>query len=190
MGGLEMKRLSLPDGILGIVAIITLINVWHALTSGAGADPIAIAPGIVEFRVGSELSKLRDFRSGSCRYVIVADPDCPACRTHAKIWGADLRARRAHLPRRDWAVLWLVTDGRDAIERLELEDAPYPVFPLADDELALQQAGVRAFPWSIVLDRSGRVLDSGPGARLPTADSFRPDCTLAPPAGLALEAMQ
>lgn len=185
-----MKSSALADGLLGAIALITLANVWHALAAESSTEAVAAAPGLVEFRVGSDVRKLDDFRSGSCRYVIVADPDCPACQTHARAWLADLQTGRTQLPQGDWVVLWLVTDGREAIARLKLAGAPYPVFPMKDDELAIQQAGVLAVPWSIVLDRSGRVLESGPGARLPTADAFRPDCSLAPPAGLALEAMR
>ncbi|MDE2653699.1 MAG: hypothetical protein OXI71_07765 [Gemmatimonadota bacterium] len=176
-----------------MLAAATLVHgafrLWH-YDRGFDWGPEATAIGapinehIVALETGESLGSLSQFSRGQCVYVVVASSSCPFSRRAAEVWTAAAMATPEHeLVPKTWAVLWvLVESGELAPEFLDSR-FPVPRFLPEDNQSSMNGAGIRAFPYHIVLDTAGLVVQAGSGARLHDHSAFGLECRISSATG-------
>lgn len=181
-----MRKQRLFDMALAAVVVLTIANT--ARVFGLGESGTDRDMRDVEVVTDEGRARLGSVGPGSCRYVIIADPDCAACQSASEQWRSELARGLVVLPdSQGWTVMWLATDGMDGLRRLGLVGSQFFAYPLANPSQAINQIGVEAFPWHIVLDQDGDLVESGVGARLPAAEDFTADCSIRASASATLE---
>lgn len=184
----RLGSLTVGDWLLIVVLSVTLLNASRLIMgTDAAINRSGYAPEQVQFVSESGEEVVATYRPGTCRYIIIANPDCPACQEVARIWTAELREGRVSLPDKQWSVFWLVTQGSGSVARLGIDRRLFEAFPLKNDTRAMRQLRLEVFPWHVVLDHHGNVVSSGPGSRLPAAEDFLGDCDIRAPRGAELE---
>jgi hypothetical protein len=138
----------------------------------------AIAAEVADWGGGAPLA-LSDVDDGYCRYVVVASGTCPFSKQAAVRWTvSSLQEGAQPLVPSGWRTHWVLFDA-DAVAA-EFRDPwfPAPMKRPVDARLFVNQAGITGSPYYLLLDRTGRIIERGPGAVLPELDAFRSDCRI------------
>lgn len=124
--------------------------------------------------------ELSDLRPGQCRLVVIASSICPFCKEAAVRWTVTglQRPEDLELPN-GWQAFWVFIEPGEPVP--EFTDPSFPVqrYFASDNASFMVEAGVVAFPYHVVLNRDGTVIQAARGAPLPGDRTPRSDCTLA-----------
>lgn len=165
------------------VLIVSLSALAMAQTYAAVGPDRALEVGdaveVTGRPLGGEAEDLVQESDGDCRYFVVVDPTCSSCRVALRRWARDA-ARDSTAGRfPGWHVSWLVMASPESARTFVGSQERLPVaWASLDDAVLMRQLGADAFPWWFTLDREGRLMDSGVGARLPIGDALTPQCQI------------
>lgn len=177
------------NSVLYLVALLTLGHLAYRTTDVSGdydycadgeLDPPDVGQSLpvpITNLNGTPLSDLSEVGGGSCRYIIVASGTCPFSKRAAQSW-TSRAATDPHLLPDGWVSFWVLVEPATVAEEFLAPGFPVERYRPSDNNSFMKDVGVTAFPFHIVLDRSGRVTASGPRAPLPDPSAFSPDCTL------------
>ena len=183
-GRSDRTRSVTLDSWLSVAVLVGVVaTAAHLVIPGRSADA-SLQPGDpvdIGFEGAGGVERLSNAWPGHCKYVIVADGNCGACRAAAIEWTRDLAEHRVSLPSGEWSVAWLVIGGGSAVRSLFPSSPPFPVFPFADDREAVTKLGLSAVPHFLLISKDGALLRGGGGARLPLADEFGTECDISDP---------
>jgi len=170
------------------LALLLALQVTSAFFAKRTIRPSA---GPTKVAVGSEISvpviadsggpprALSDQSPNSCRYFVIASLTCPYSAGAARRWTALARHSPGGLQvPAGWSIGWVVGEGASGRGVLFAEDFPVSTFHGLGEFADFTSVGVVGVPYFIVLDRSGRVVESGLSGELPPYLAFQTDCSL------------
>lgn len=128
---------------------------------------------------GGEVRALSNVSQNTCRYFVIASLTCPYCAGAARRWTALSRHSSDGLSMpTGWHLGWVVGEGTSGRGSLFAEDFPVSTYYGLGEFADFSAVGVVGVPYYIVLDRSGRVVESGLGGEVPPYAAFGADCKL------------
>jgi hypothetical protein len=184
-----MSRLLNRSGRLSqfqlVVACLILLAGWQTYTIARpivhrtnGSNYINIAAGrLLDDTLTSEgmQTTLAQVAAGSCRYVVVYSNTCGASLAAARQWARAFENGDTLFPG-GWVPVWVDVDLDEATPTTLPPNLPVlRAHALRSGQLESSYS-ITAFPVHIILDRSGRVVESSVGAALPTFDHLTQDC--------------
>jgi hypothetical protein len=184
-------KLSVSGLVLLVLTLITIVHGTYrmflaqpaaAFDYAKQSTPLGVAVDeLVENSTGDTKQKLSEVEDGYCRYVIVASSVCPFSKQLAVRWTvAALRESRSALLPEEWRTFWVFVDPGPSASEFTDPQFPAPRFRASHNRVFMTQVGITGFPYHLVLDRHGRVVDAGTGGQLYEREAFRSNCTLRP----------
>lgn len=117
---------------------------------------------------------------GECAYLVIADPLCSACASARDRWARDVSLAPDVIKPVGWRIHWvIVADGANADGFASGGRRAIPVeWSFSADRSIITSLGITGFPSYLILDRGGRLVEKGVGARLPPREAFQPGCMI------------
>lgn len=179
--------------IAGLSVLLLVQLAAQARMSGDGQEPLPAVGPYVDAQVGASVdvpvarpnggtsTPLSEVALGTCSYVVIYSPTCPASvnaakrlRRRALDWGLD------SLVPNDWVVVWVSVEDGSASKGILPDDFPFQRYHRSGTARLEPAIHLRAYPAHLVLDRDGRVVTSGVGVSLPEKKRLSSSCRILP----------
>lgn len=173
--------------VLSITALLQATGVL--LLDGVSPEPqlgnyIDVAPGreigtLVRVENAREPTTVTQLAAGQCTYAIIYSPTCGASVAAAQSWkqtAAAEQGTRVFPP--GWKTVWISVEDSVTSAGALPSGFPFATAFRATTSRLEPELSIRAYPVYVILDRAGRVTQSGVGAFLLERTMFLSDCRL------------
>ncbi len=171
---------------LSVVAVVVQITAAIGMTS-PGAQLFSTRPLPLTNRLTAHVIEhgeshgipVSDVDDGLCRYIVVASSTCSFSRELQLRWTVTaLNDPNPRMMPDGWATFWIAVDGPEGAAGFFDDDFPVRHFASDDPFEIVTEAGIKGYPFHLVLDREGRLLSGGLGGELLPRSSFQEDCSI------------